>query len=456
MKINVQDFFNQHRLSPQQWIIFGFTFLVALFDGLDTAAIGYIAPSLLTEWNLEKSHLAPVMSAALFGLAVGAVSFGPVADKIGRKTVLIIAVFIFSTCSIASAFAQNLEQLEILRFITGVGLGAAMPNAVTLLSEFCPDNKRSLLVNTMFCGFPVGAAVGGFMSAWLIPQFGWQSVLIVGGTMPLILCVLMVFMLPESVRYMVIKNKPTAQIKSILAKIDASANQASEFVLTEKATVSANQKSGIAIVLSKHYLLGSVMLWASYFLGLMVFYAMINWMPTLFKEANMPAELGPIVAGLFALGGLGAIANGWLMDRFNGNLLIAAFSFLTAISVAFIGLSLGWGLAAFIAVVIFAGIMQNTAQSSLPALAANFYPTAGRTTGVSWMTGIGRFGGIAGSFLVAHMIELHMGLVEIFYILAVPSVIMAVCLLVKNAVYKDEAQRLRNKGAEQVQHTPSH
>ena len=132
MKINVQDFFNQHRLSPQQWIIFGFTFLVALFDGLDTAAIGYIAPSLLTEWNLEKSHLAPVMSAALFGLAVGAVSFGPVADKIGRKTVLIIAVFIFSTCSIASAFAQNLEQLEILRFITGVGLGAAMPNAVTL------------------------------------------------------------------------------------------------------------------------------------------------------------------------------------------------------------------------------------------------------------------------------------------------------------------------------------
>ena len=274
--------------------------------------------------------------------------------------------------------------------------------------------------------------------------------------MPLVLCVLMVFMLPESVRYMVIKNKPTAQIKSILAKIDASANQASEFVLTEKAAVSANQKSGIAIVLSKHYLLGSVMLWASYFLGLMVFYAMINWMPTLFKEANMPAELGPIVAGLFALGGLGAIANGWLMDRFNGNLLIAAFSFLTAISVAFIGLSLGWGLAAFIAVVIFAGIMQNTAQSSLPALAANFYPTAGRTTGVSWMTGIGRFGGIAGSFLVAHMIELHMGLVEIFYILAVPSVIMAVCLLVKNAVYKDEAQRLRNKGAEQVQHTPSH
>ena len=121
MKINVQDFFNQHRLSSQQWIIFGFTFLVALFDGLDTAAIGYIAPSLLTEWNLEKSHLALVMSAALFGLAVGAVSFGPVADKVGRKTVLIIAVFIFSTCSIASAFAQNLEQLEILRFITGVG-----------------------------------------------------------------------------------------------------------------------------------------------------------------------------------------------------------------------------------------------------------------------------------------------------------------------------------------------
>lgn len=446
MKINVQEFFNTHKLSSFQWMIFLFTFFIAFFDGLDTAAIGYIAPSLLAEWGIDKSELKPVMSAALFGLAFGAVAFGPLADKIGRKAMLIASVFIFSVFSIAAAFATSLTELEILRFITGVGLGAAMPNAVTILSEFCPDNKRSFMVNTMFCGFPIGAAVGGFVSAWLIPAFGWQSVLILGGTVPLIMSIAMIWMIPESVRYLVFKKKPAADIKRILAKIDVSANQATEFVMTEKAVAEKSEKTGMAVVLSKHYVLGSVMLWMSYFLGLMVFYAIINWMPTLFKEANMPAHLGPIVTGLFAIGGLGAIASGWLMDRFNGNLLIAAFSFLTAVSVALIGISINWGLAAFIAVVIFAGIMQNTAQSSLPALAAAFYPTAGRTTGVSWMTGIGRFGAIAGTFLMGFMVERDMTWAQMFYVLAVPSVIMTVCLIIKNVAYKEDGTQTAANG----------
>ncbi|UOO93192.1 MULTISPECIES: MFS transporter [Vitreoscilla] len=441
MKINVQEFFNQHKLSSFQWMIFVFTFLVAFFDGLDTAAIGYIAPSLLAEWGMEKKELAPVMSAALFGLAFGAVAFGPLADKVGRKLMLVVSVFIFSAFSIASAFATNLTQLEILRFITGVGLGAAMPNAVTILSEFCPEKKRSFLVNTMYCGFPLGAAAGGFVSAWLIPNFGWQSVLIVGGSIPLIMSIIMLFMIPESVNYMVLNKHPLDKIKRTLAKIDPSANQATEFVLTEKAPVTTNQQSGMSVVLSKHYIVGSVMLWASYFLGLMVFYAIINWMPTLIAEAKgagMDPKLGPVISGLFALGGLGAIANGWLMDRFNGNLLIALFSILTAVFVGIIGVSLSWGVSAFIAVVILAGIFQNTAQSSLPSLAANFYPTAGRTTGVSWMTGIGRFGAIAGSFLMAEMVAREMTLENMFYVLAIPSVIMMVCLLVKNAVYPEK------------------
>ena len=455
MKINVQEFFNQHQLSSYQWMIFIFTFLVAFFDGLDTAAIGYIAPSLLAQWGMEKKELAPVMSAALFGLAFGAVAFGPLADKVGRKLMLVVSVFIFSAFSVASAFAQNLTQLEVLRFITGVGLGAAMPNAVTILSEFCPEKKRSFMVNTMYCGFPLGAAAGGFVSSWLIPNFGWQSVLIVGGTIPLIMSIIMWFVIPESVSYMVLNKKPLQTIKRTLAKVHPDANQASEFVLTEKAPSSASQQSGMGVVLSKHYLVGSVMLWLSYFLGLMVFYAIINWMPTLISEAKnagMDPKLGPVISGLFALGGLGAIANGWLMDRFNGNLLIALFSLLTAVFVGIIGASLNWGVSAFIAVVILAGIFQNTAQSSLPSLAAKFYPTAGRTTGVSWMTGIGRFGAIAGSFLMAEMVAREMTLENMFYVLAVPSVIMMACLVVKNVLYPESKDQPKSSGAEVLGH----
>lgn len=155
--INVQDFLNENKFSGYQWMIFIICFLIAFFDGMDTAAIGYVAPSLLEEWGIEKSQLAPVLSAALFGLAIGAMTSGPLADKFGRKIVLTSSVLIFSGFCVASSFVHDLTQMTVLRFITGLGLGAAMPNAVAILSEYCPDHKRSLILNTMYCGFPVGA-----------------------------------------------------------------------------------------------------------------------------------------------------------------------------------------------------------------------------------------------------------------------------------------------------------
>src|SRR5216683_4059818 len=204
--IDVQTFLNEHPFSRFQWLVFALCFCIVLLDGFDTAAIGYIAPSLITEWGVERPALGPVLSAALFGLAFGALSAGPLADRFGRKAMLIGSVLIFGVACLASAFSGSLTQLVIWRFITGVGLGAAMPNAVTLMSEYCPDQRRATLTNTMFCGFPLGAAFGGFLAAWMIPQWGWRSVLLLGGTTPLVVVVLLLIVLPESVRYMVAKR----------------------------------------------------------------------------------------------------------------------------------------------------------------------------------------------------------------------------------------------------------
>src|SRR6476619_5811689 len=159
--VDVQAFLNEHPFSPFQWLIFALCFCVVLLDGFDTAAIGYIAPSLITEWGVERPALAPVLSAALFGLAFGALSSGPLADRLGRKTVLVGSVLVFGLACLASAFAGDLTHLVIWRFVTGLGLGAAMPNAVTLMSEYSPEGRRATLTNAMFCGFPLGAAFGG-------------------------------------------------------------------------------------------------------------------------------------------------------------------------------------------------------------------------------------------------------------------------------------------------------
>lgn len=424
-----QEFIDENKFSNFQWMIFGVCFLVALLDGYDTVAIGYIAPSLINEWGIQKPDLAMAMSAGLFGIAIGAIGFGPLADRLGRKIMLVISVLVFGIGTLISAYSQNLTHIEILRFVTGIGLGAAMPNAVTLLTEYCPTKRKFFLVNTMFCGFPVGAASGGFLAAWIIPEFGWQSVLFLGGIIPIILAIFILFFVPESARYSINKGASQEKIKAVLTKISKSAQNFSSFYLSENNAV-ATKSSGVKVILSKKLVLGSVMLWITYFMGLVIFYGVSNWMPTLFTAANISGSLAAIVTGLFALGGLGAIANGWLMDRYNPSLLIAFFSFLTFLTVGIIGYSVNVGTAALVVVTIVAGIVMNTAQSSLPSFAASFYPTAGRSTGVSWMLGVGRFGGIAGSYLVAELIRREMSLEQIFVILALPAAISTTTLII--------------------------
>ncbi len=195
------------------------------------------------------------------------------------------------------------------------------------------------------------------------------------------------------------------------------------------------------------------MLWLAYFMGLVIFYALINWMPILFRDAGLAPSTAALIAALFPLGGVGAILSGWLMDRFNANWVIAACFVLTAAAIWAIGRTVG-DLGLLMAVVFVAGTVMNTAQSSLPALAAGFYPTQGRATGVAWMLGLGRFGGIAGSFLVAELARRQLGFGEIFAIVAIPGLVAAAALAVKQIAHPEDraASRAAVAGGEALGH----
>jgi AAHS family 4-hydroxybenzoate transporter-like MFS transporter len=321
-----------------------------------------------------------------------------------------------------------MSQLTVLRFVTGIGLGAAMANAVTMIDEFCPTGRRATVTSLMCCGFPLGAALGGLLAAWLIPHAGWRSVLMLGGATPILHGVLLWLKLPESVRFMVANGKPVARIRATLGRISNDAINARGFVLTESAPGTGD--NGLGLVLSRSYIVGTLMLWLAAFMGLVIIYALINWMPILLRDAGLSQKSATLVSALFPLGGMGAVLCGALMDRFNANLVIATCYALAAVGLLGIGATAGT-VGLLVPVVLVSRVLMNTAQASMNALAAAFYPTEGRGTGVAWMLGMARFGGIAGSFLVAELVRWHFTLVGVFATIAIAGALSCIALLIK-------------------------
>ncbi|MGH8423892.1 MAG: MFS transporter [Pseudomonas fluorescens] len=436
--LDVQSFINAQPISRYQWRVVILCFLIVFLDGLDTAAMGFIAPALSQNWGIDRASLGPVMSAALIGMVFGALGSGPLADRFGRKIVLVGAVLLFGAFSLASAYSTNVDQLLVLRFLTGLGLGAGMPNATTLLSEYTPERKKSLLVTSMFCGFNLGMAGGGFISAKLIPAFGWHSLLLIGGILPLILAVVLLFWLPESARYLVVRNRGTDKVRKTLAPIDPTVvAQASSFSVPEQKTVKA--RNVFAVIFSGTYSTGTLLLWLTYFMGLVIVYLLTRWLPTLMRDSGASMEQAAFIGALFQFGGvLSAVGVGWAMDRFNPHKVIGIFYLLAGVFAYAVGQSLG-NITLLATLVLVAGMCVNGAQSAMPSLAARFYPTQGRATGVSWMLGIGRFGAILGAWMGATLLGLGWNFEQVLTALVIPAALATTAVVIKGMVSHADA-----------------
>src|ERR1700730_12193928 len=221
--VDVADFIDRQPVGLFQLKLLLTCAAVLFLDGFDTQAIGYVAPALAREWGLSRSVLGPVFSAGLFGLMIGALLFGPLADRVGRKKIIIFSTLAFGIGALATAFVHDTGTLLAIRFLTGLGLGGAMPNTIAMTSEFNPQRRRATMVMIMFCGFSLGAALGGLLAAALIPQFGWRAVFVVGGAAPLLLVPILARRLPESVRFLALTGRANARVAELLALINPKA-----------------------------------------------------------------------------------------------------------------------------------------------------------------------------------------------------------------------------------------
>jgi MFS transporter, AAHS family, 4-hydroxybenzoate transporter len=399
---------------------------VLFVDGFDTQAIGYVAPAVAAEWKLARGALGPVFSAGLFGLMIGAIVFGTIADRIGRKRIIVTSTIAFGIGSLLTMLAQDPTWLMVLRFLTGLGLGGAMPNAVALTSELSPIGRRATLVMMMFAGFSIGAALGGLLAAALIPAFGWRSVFLVGGLVPLVLAPLLGVVLPESIRYLALVGGRDRDVAGLLRQVapDQGVPADAHFVVREPklsglpvAHLFAEQRSRVTLLL-----------WSVFFMSLLDLYLLANWLPTVLNDLGTSVSAAAVIGAMLQVGGVvGTFALGRFIDRFSFRALALTY-LCAAAAIAAIGLT-SHSIPLVTSAIFAAGFCIVGGQIAANALTATYYPTAIRSTGMGWALGIGRVGSIVGPLVGGAMLAARAGVDTLFAVAAIPALVAAVAAL---------------------------
>jgi MFS transporter, AAHS family, 4-hydroxybenzoate transporter len=428
--IDVQSFIDTHALSSVQRRLLFMCFLVVAIDGFDTALIGFIAPAIRAEWSVAVSRLGSLFAAGLVGLMIGAFAVGPLADRHGRKTMLTASMLIFGLASTASSFSGDISTLTWLRFVTGFGLGGAMPTSITLSSEYCPAPRRASLVTLMFCGFTIGSAIAGLIASQVLERGGWRPMLVAGGVAPLVLAPVLWWSLPESVRYLAMRGDPEPRIASVLSSIAPN-------VSLHNATftgVNAPTISPVRQLFSGGLLSGTLLLWLAFFNSLLVVYLLSNWMPTLIQRTGASLSHAALITAMLQVGGtVGAIVVGRLMDAFDPHDVLGGVYLAGAVCI--IAISMTTALPWLMALAVFsAGFCISGGQVGGNALSAAFYPTPYRATGVSWANGIGRSGSIVGSVLGGGMLALGWNVTTVYALVAIPAIVSGLALLALGAI----------------------
>ncbi|MFM0411469.1 MFS transporter, AAHS family, 3-hydroxyphenylpropionic acid transporter [Burkholderia sp. WP9] len=351
-------------------------FAVALLEGLDLQSVGVAAPRMAREFGLSVTQMGLAFSAGTFGLLPGAMFGGRLADRIGRKRVLILSACLFGLLSIATALVSSFDMLVLVRVLTGIGLGGALPNLIALSSEAVSPKARNTAVSIMYCGIPFGGVIASIIGIVNMGDTEWRHIFYVGGAGPLLLVPLLFAFLPESKAFRRASHEGNVQPAAV-GNVLFGGNRA----------------------------LSTAQIWISYFCTLIVLYFLLNWLPSLMAARGLSRpEIGYVQIAFNVGGGIGALCIGMLMDRLRGAVVVSGMYIGIIASLAALSIAPGFGALAGSA--FFAGMFVIGGQSVLYALSAAFYPTAMRGTGVGAAVAVGRIGSVVGPLAAGQLLAM--------------------------------------------------
>lgn len=420
--VNVAEVIDGQKVGAFQRRTFLLCLAVLFVDGFDVQGITYVAPAISQEWSLARGALGPTFSAGLFGVMLGAILIAPLADRVGRRRIIIASCVAFGVFTLLTVWADSLSTLLVLRLFTGLGLGAAIPNSIALASEYAPKNWRATTVMFVASGISLGAIAAGIAAAQLIGTLGWRAVFVLGGVLPLVLAVALLRWLPESIRFAALIPQGQALAVRLLRKIKPDLG-------TDVRLDSGDAEGGratVADLFKERRGNTTVLLWVAFFMSLLNVYLAINWLPTSLNATGFSVAEAAVITTMYHVGGVfGTYTLGLLMDRLGVHTMLIAALLLAAVGFYTFATAPGMSQATTTVVLMATGFGVVGGQAGINTLASMIYPVAMRSTGLGWALGVGRVGSIIGPTVGGLMLATGLDARHVYLVCIVPALVGA-------------------------------
>lgn len=436
-EVEVRDVIDRNPISWFQRRTLILCYLCIVVDGLEVTVVGFLSGALKADYGISTAQLAPAVTAGLLGLAIGSFGAGPLGDRFGRRTVIVWAIGAFTVMTLLTTFADGVAVFSLLRVLTGIGLGASMPNVAALVSEYVPTARRRTVVALVWSGFTVGAAIGAVTVPFIVAASGWETAIVLCGAMAAAIFLAIGRLLPESARFLATSGRDRHKLIDYCNSIEPGS------VTPE--TIFARESTGhthaypIRALFATRLRFGTVAMWVGFMAVMFTTYLMSTWLPFLFKDAGFAIGTIALLTTLLQIGGtVGNASVGFIQDRFGAHITLVWASALAATMALSIAIAPPSTL--LLAVLIFVlGLCTNGIGTGYTAVSTTFYPTEIRSTGTSWTAGVSRIGAVGGAAIGTLLASFGVTFQQVFLILLLPITIGAICMALKGLHYRNAA-----------------
>ncbi|MGE8541826.1 MFS transporter [Acinetobacter sp. ANC 3813] len=423
---------DKNPVSKRTWWALAIILIVLITDGYDAQAISYMVPILSEQWSLPAATFAPVFTANILGLTLGAMLISPLGDRFGSRNVLMACVLTYSLLTIGMIFTYDITSLMIVRFLCGLGMGAAMPNALALMSDYSPTRYRTLMVTVAAAGYSLGGMLSGLVSAALVDSFGWKVVLMIGGIIPIVMLPFIYRFLPEAVNNLLSDAAPYTRFRAMTKDFMPGWNVPESFNHLPKdlAVASGESRFPVLNLFRNGWARPTIFIWGTYMSMMMLTYFYLSWLPVLLKQSGLSINVANVMTSLFLLSGvIGALLISYVADKVQNKSPILFTMFVgAAIATLFIGFQ-NTNPTLLVVGVLAAGFCIIGGNLIMNSFTSSFYPDYARATGIGWGLGIGRFGSIMAPVLGGYLLASNTDVSNIFFIFIVPAAIASFFIL---------------------------